>query len=52
MREGGKPRPSSLIYSLDMMNVGDKAPEVLGLNENGEEVRLSAYKGKKVVLYF
>ncbi len=34
------------------MNVGDKAPEVLGLNENGEQVTLSAYKGKKVVLYF
>ena len=34
------------------MNVGDKAPEVLGLNEKGEEIRLSNYKGKKVVLYF
>ncbi len=34
------------------MNIGDKAPEILGRNENGEEVRLSAYKGKKVVLYF
>lgn len=35
-----------------MINVGDKAPEVLGLNENGEEIRLSDYKGKKIVLYF
>lgn len=34
------------------MNVGDKAPEVLGLNENGEEIRLSNYQGKKIVLYF
>ena len=34
------------------MNVGDKAPEVLGLNENGEQVLLSQYQGKKVVLYF
>lgn len=34
------------------MNVGEKAPEVLGLNENGEQVLLSQYKGKKVVLYF
>lgn len=34
------------------MNVGDKAPEILGLNERGEEIRLSNYKGKKVVLYF
>lgn len=29
------------------MNVGDKAPEILGLNEKGEEIRLSDYKGKK-----
>lgn len=34
------------------MNVGDKAPEILGINENGDEIRLSAYQGKKVVLYF
>ena len=34
------------------MNIGDKAPDLLGLNEKGEEVRLSNYKGKKVVLYF
>ena len=34
------------------MQVGDKAPEVLGINEKGEEIRLSDYKGKKIVLYF
>lgn len=34
------------------MQVGDKAPEVLGKNQNGEEIRLSAFRGKKVVLYF
>ena len=34
------------------MNIGDKAPEILGLNENGEEIRLSNYQGKKIVLYF
>lgn len=34
------------------MNVGDKAPEILGINEKGEEIRLSDYKGKKLVLYF
>ena len=34
------------------MNIGDKAPEILGLNEKGEEIRLSAYSGKKIVLYF
>ena len=34
------------------MNIGDKVPEILGLNEKGEEIRLSDYKGKKIVLYF
>lgn len=34
------------------MNVGDKAPSVWGLDQDGKEVRLSDYKGKKVVLYF
>ena len=34
------------------MNVGDKAPDLLGKDENGKEIRLSDYKGKKVVLYF
>ncbi len=34
------------------LNVGDKAPEILGLNEKGEEISLSAFKGKKLVLYF
>ena len=34
------------------MNIGDKAPEILGLNENGEEIRLSSYQGQKIVLYF
>ena len=34
------------------MNIGDKAPEVLGINEKGEEILLSNYQGKKVVLYF
>lgn len=35
-----------------MICVGDKAPEILGMNEKGEEICLSQYKGKKVVLYF
>ena len=34
------------------MNVGDKAPEVLGVNKKGERILLSNYRGKKVVLYF
>lgn len=35
-----------------MMNIGDRAPELLGVNEKGEEIHLSDYRGKKVVLYF
>ena len=34
------------------MNVGDKAPDFLGLDQEGNEVRLSNYSGKKVALYF
>ena len=40
-----------LSPSNKYMNIGDKAPEVLGINEKGEEIHLSDYKGKKVVLY-
>lgn len=41
-----------LSPSNKYMNIGDKAPEVLGINEKGEEIHLSDYKWKKVVLYF
>lgn len=34
------------------MKIGDKAPEILGKDENGNEIRLSDFKGKKLVLYF
>ena len=34
------------------MNIGDKAPEILGKDENGQEIRLSDFKGQKLVLYF
>ena len=34
------------------MNIGDKAPEVLGKDENGKEIRLSDFQGRKLVLYF
>ena len=34
------------------MNIGDKAPEVLGTDQNGKEIKVSDYKGKKIVLYF
>ena len=29
------------------MNIGDKAPEILGLNEKGEEIRLVITKEKR-----
>ena len=34
------------------MQIGDKAPEVLGIDENGQEIRLEQFKGQKLVLYF
>ena len=34
------------------MNIGDKAPEILGKDENGKDIRLSDFKGQKLVLYF
>ena len=34
------------------MQIGDKAPEVLGKDQDGKEVKLSDFKGKKLVLYF
>ena len=34
------------------MNIGDKAPEILGKDEQGRDIRLSDFKGRKLVLYF
>lgn len=34
------------------MKVGDKAPNILGHDENGREIKLSEFAGKKLVLYF
>jgi len=34
------------------LQVGDKAPAVLGINQDGTELKLSDFVGKKVVLYF
>jgi peroxiredoxin Q/BCP len=48
-----------LLYGFEKSSVemthlkeGDKAPEFTGVNEKGEEISLSDYKGKKLVLYF
>lgn len=34
------------------MQTGDKAPELLGRDENGNELRLSDFAGRKLALYF
>lgn len=34
------------------MNIGDKAPEILGRDQDGKEVKLADFKGKNLVLYF
>ena len=34
------------------MDVGDKAPELLGRDQDGAELRLSDFAGKKLALYF
>lgn len=35
-----------------MLEVGTKAPDFTLLNQNGEEISLSQYRGQKVILYF
>ena len=33
------------------MNIGDKIPEVLGIDQDGNEIKSSDYSGKKIILY-
>jgi peroxiredoxin Q/BCP len=35
-----------------MMQAGEKAPELLGRDENGKEIRLSDFSGRNLILYF
>lgn len=35
-----------------MLKVGDKAPDFLGVDEKGNEIRVSDYAGRRLVLYF
>ena len=35
-----------------MLGVGDKAPDFLGVDEQGKEQRVSDYAGRKLVVYF
>lgn len=34
------------------IQIGDKAPESLGIDQDGKEIKLSDFKGKKLALYF
>jgi peroxiredoxin Q/BCP len=34
------------------LNIGDKAPEFNAIDQDGKEINLSQYAGKKVILYF
>lgn len=33
------------------MNIGDKIPEILGIDQDGREIKASDYQGRKLVLY-
>lgn len=33
------------------MNIGDRIPEILGIDQNGNEIKSNDFKGKKLVLY-
>ena len=35
-----------------VLQIGDKAPDILGLDQNGNEIKLADFAGKKLVLYF
>lgn len=35
-----------------MIQIGDKIPDVLGVDENGQEIRSEQFRGQKLVLYF
>ena len=34
------------------LQIGDKAPAILGKNQHGNQIKLADYAGKKIVLYF
>ena len=33
------------------MNIGDRIPDVLGIDQDGNEIKSSDYKGRKIILY-
>ena len=34
------------------LQVGDKIPEILGINQDGKEIKSSMFAGKKLIIYF
>jgi peroxiredoxin Q/BCP len=38
--------------TMTRLKQGDKAPDINALDEHGNDISLSAYKGKKLILYF
>ena len=37
---------------MDLLKDGDLAPEFVAKDQNGNEIKLSDYRGSRVVLYF
>lgn len=37
---------------MSKLQIGDQAPEIVTINQDGKEIKLSDFRGKKVVLYF
>lgn len=34
------------------LKIGDRIPDILGINQDGEEIKASDYTGQKLILYF
>jgi len=37
---------------MGLLKIGDKAPDIEAIDQNGNKIKLSDFKGKKIVLYF
>lgn len=45
-------KTNKLTKQTCKMNIGDKAPELLGRDQDGREIKMSDFRGRKLVLYF
>jgi peroxiredoxin Q/BCP len=43
---------SKILINMTTLKVGDKAPAIKSKDENGNEITLAQFIGKKVILYF